>query len=398
MGIQITSPEPERQYPVFLELGFRPFFLCAAVFSIVSMGLWSVSYFLGWHPGPAGISPGVWHAHEMIYGYAMAVIAGFLLTAVRNWTGIQTLHGYGLAGFAALWVLARMLWMVDAGAPLWFLAVMDNLFILLLTLFLAIPVVRSRNWRQISVLSKIVLLFLSNILFYLGFLGILPQGVTWGLYSGFYLVIGLIMMMGRRVIPFFITRGVGYAVEVKNWRWVDLASAISFIAFWFFSSFTAMPALSSGLAIFLFFVLGIRLWGWHTPGIWKKPLLWILYLAYGFIVLGFLLFAMAHNLGVSPYLAVHAFAAGGIGMMTLGMMARVALGHTGRNIQVLPGLLPVVLSLSAMSAVVRVILPMFVPHYDSIWIGASQLLWVAAFTIFTWIYFPILVAPRIQGR
>lgn len=390
------SLDLERRQPAFLEMGFRPFFLCAAVFSVITMGLWAGVLFLQWRPGPSGLAPAAWHAHEMIYGYAMAVIAGFLLTAVRNWTGIQTLHGYGLAGLAALWVVVRLLWVSGAEAPLVLMAVMDNLFILLLLISLSVPVFRARNWPQMGIPSKILLLLFSNVLFYLGVFQVVPEGVEWGIYSGLYLVIGLILMIGRRVIPFFISKGA--AVEVKNWRWVDAASVILFIAFWFFASFTVMFMVSAVLAIILFLILGVRMWGWHTLGIWKKPLLWILYLAHGFIMVGFLLFALASSLGAAPYLAIHAFAAGGIGLMTMGMMARVALAHTGRNIHVLPPLLPLVFSLIVLAAIIRVVFPLLAPGYGGIWIAGSQLLWVSAFTMFAWVYFPMLVSPRIQGK
>jgi len=204
-------------------------------------------------------------------------------------------------------------------------------------------------------------------------------------------------MIGRRVIPLFIEKGVGYAVQVRNWRWIDISSTVLFIAFWFFASFTEMDVYSAGLAIVLFLILSLRLWGWHTPGIWKKPLLWILYLAQGFIVLGFLLIALTYMFDITPYLAVHAFAVGGIGMMTIGMMSRVSLGHTGRDISVLPPLVFPALLLSLAAAVVRVLFPLLIPDYDSVWIGASQLLWIAAFMIFLWIYTPILISHRLES-
>ncbi len=379
---------------MFLELGFRPFFLCAAVFSIVSMAAWMGILGLGWRPGPAGVPPSVWHAHEMLYGYAMVVIAGFLLTAVRNWTGIATLNGYSLAGLAGLWLVARLFWL-GPGLPLLLIAVVDNLFILLLIISLAIPIVRARNWRQIPVLSKIVLLLFSNVLFYLGVPGIVQEGKAWGIYSALYLIVSLILMIGRRVIPFFITKGVGYTVEVKNRSWVDWSSVVLSVAFWFFATFMGLDIFSAILALGLFVILAVRLRDWHTPGIWKKPLLWILYLAHAFIALGFLLFFLAYIPGITPYLAVHAFAAGGIGMMTVGMMARVALGHTGRSIHELPALLPLILFLSAAAALVRVIFPLLFPAYEIHWIVGSQVLWIVTFVLFTWTYFPILVSPRI---
>ena len=152
-------------------------------------------------------------------------------------------------------------------------------------------------------------------------------------------------------------------------------------------------------ALHLLFALHlVRLLGWYTPGIWKKPLLWILYLAYAALVAGFALKAGVYLFGISPYLALHAFAVGGIGMMTLGMMARVALGHSGRNVFDPPPVLKLVFALVLVALLARVLLPLLAQGYYLVWIGLSQWLWIAAFAVFFRVYFPILTRPRIDGQ
>lgn len=380
-----------------LNLGFRPFFLGAAVFAVATVVVWTLVYTLA-APVPIGaLSPFQWHAHEMIYGYSLAVIAGFLLTAVRNWTGTDTIHGAPLLGLFCLWAAARIA-MLFGTTLLDIAALLDILFILALVLAVGSPIIRARMWRQLAILSKLVLLGAGSVVFYLGSFGHLESGVHWGVYGGLYLVIGLILTMGRRVIPFFIERGVGYPVTLFNSKWVDISSLAMFLALFIVELFAADKTLVPWLAGGLFAVNAVRLVGWHTPGIWKKPLLWSLYLAYAFIVAGFGLLALSGVAGVSRFVAIHSFAYGGIGLITLSMMVRVSLGHTGRDIHSPPR--PVFWSMGALTlgALFRVLAPILFPGYFVIWIAVSQLLWIVAFAILAVVLSPILTAPRTDGR
>ncbi len=394
----INIDPPAHNIPRFalFNLGFRPFFLGAVAFAVLAMVVWMGVYQLNWDLGLASLPPTTWHAHEMIYGYSLAVIAGFLLTAVKNWTGIQTLHGYQLAGLFILWVTARLLALTQT--PIELIAVLDSLFLLILIVALTVPIIKAKSRKQLGIIAKLILIFLSNILFYFGNAGMIEGGTQQGLLSGLYLVIGLILMLGRRVIPFFIEKGVGYPVKIKNWPWLDISSLVLFFIFWVTASFTAFDTITAFLAVTLFVLHCIRLWGWYTTGIWKKPLLWILYLAYIFLIFGFLLTALSLFSDLPPSIAIHAFAMGGIGMMTMGMMARVSLGHTGRNIAEPPRLLIFSLILLLAGSIIRVILPLLFPDHYTIWIGISQILWVSSFALFFFIYAPILVMRRVDGR
>lgn len=378
-------------------LGFRPFFLGAALFSITTMSWWMAVYIFGWQSRPLNISPATWHAHEMIFGYSIAVIAGFLLTAVKNWTGIQTPHRGSLALLFLLWLVGRLL-PYFSQVPVQLIAIMDNSFLGILFLVVALPVIRAKQWKQVGILSKILLMLASNVTFYLGVTGVVDKGIHWGLYSGLYLILSLIFVMGRRVIPFFIERGIDEPVRLTNRNWVDRSSLVLFIGFWIADVFVGNPNLTAVLAGILFLLHAVRLKDWYASAMWRKPLLWVLYLAYAFLVLGFLLKATVPVLGLSPLLATHAFTVGGIGLITLGMMSRVSLGHTGRNIQEPPARLPWIFSLLLAGAVVRVFFPLFNVGQYTLWIGFSQVFWIMAFALFVLVYLPILLQPRVDGR
>lgn len=383
---------------VLFNLGFRPFFLGASAFAVASVALWFGIYHFGWPSPLAAVSAPLWHAHEMIYGYSLGVIAGFLLTAVRNWTGIQTLYGLRLSLLFSCWLLARLAPLLPGPGAVYVMAALDMVFVLGLVIALLQPIIRVRQWKQMGVISKIVLLGIANGLFYAGVFGWQPQGVDWGIFGGLYFVIALIMTMGRRVMPFFIEGGVDYPVRLKNRRWLDVSSIVLFLLFVVVDLFTGYKHVAALAALLLFVLHCLRLWGWHTPGIWKKPLLWSLYCAYGSIVLGFLLYAAGVFLPIPPSASVHAFAFGGIGTITLSMMARVSLGHTGRNIQSPPKALLYLFLIFLAGLLFRVVAPLLDRGDYSLWIAFSQVLWITVFSGFLIIYFPILTKPRLDGK
>ncbi|HPE59477.1 MAG TPA: NnrS family protein [Thiolinea sp.] len=394
--------QPAAGHPALLRLGFRPFFLGAGAFAVVGMALWMAMYGFGW----TGLSPaylGVfWHGHEMVFGYAVAVAAGFLLTAIRNWTGLQTVHQWPLMVLAGLWLLARLLPLT--GAHLLWTVGADLGFMAGLLVAAALPVIRTRQWVQAGIISKLLLLLLANAVFYLGVLGVWPAGVMVGLYAGFYLILALILTMGRRVIPFFIERGIDSPFKARNNLWIDRASLALFLVF----AVAQVTALGTGhvtaawiaawLALVQAVLHAVRLWGWHHRELWRRPLLWVLFLAYGWLILGFVLTFLAQVGMASFWLALHAFGVGGIGMMTVGMMARVILGHTGRNVFEPPPVLTALFLLLLGAAVLRVFPVWWWPSLQLVWVIASQLVWMVAFLLFLRVYAPMLVQPRVDGR
>ena len=395
--LHIQQPGQKPHPFALFNLGFRPFFLFAALFSLISMGVWGGLYLSGKSLPGLVIAPQQWHAHEMLFGYAMAVIAGFLLTAVRNWTNIPTWTGVKLALLLALWLAARSL-MLAAPQQVLAIFILDVGFNLALVVAISIPLLQAKQMKQLGIVSKIVLLGLANAAFYLGVLGLLEHGVRWGLYSGLYLILSLIFVMARRVVPFFIERGVGTPLQLRNRPWVDRSSLVLMLLFWSADVFFEQAELAALLAAGLLLVHGVRLWDWYTPGVWRKPLLWALFLAYGCALSGFLLKALMPLLPLSPFLAVHAFAVGGIALMTVGMMARVILGHTGRDVQQAPRWLMLVFMALLVAFVARVALPMILPGYALEWVGLALAAWLYAFAVFLWIYAPMLIKPRVDNQ
>lgn len=379
----------------FLSLGFRPFFLGAGLFAFSAIALWMASYTFNYKLGINHLTLLQWHAHEMIYGYGMAVIAGFLLTAVTNWTGIKTLTGYSLLMLFALWVLARLLPFMQIENGLALMFTLDCLFGAYLVIALSIPVIKARQWKQIGIISKILLLLIANVVFYLGAMGYLEQGIHWGTYAGIYLILALVLMMARRVLPFFIEKSCGLTTPLINRPWLDNGSLIIFLFFMLSDIIDPYTWLTSLLATALALLHSLRLYHWHVKGIWNRPLLWILYTAYCFITLGFVLKAAVFLFDISGFLALHAFALGGISIMSIGMMARVSLGHTGRPVDKPPSALAWIFTFIVAAACMRVIMPMIDFQHYSLWIFISQLLWLCAFSGFVAVYFSVLTQKNV---
>lgn len=394
--LDIDQPT-RRTGTAILNLGFRPFFAGAALFSVLSMLVWMGVYIFGWRWQPL-LPAATWHAHEMVYGYGMAVIAGFLLAAVKNWTGVQTLYGIPLLLLFLLWLTARILLLVGSADMLVWAALADSLFNLLLVVALAWPILKVRQFKQFGILSKLLLLLFANLYFYAGMLEIYSWDTRAGLYSGVYLIMALIFVMSRRVLPFFIERGVDQSVTLTNRNWLDAASLFLFIGFWLADVVEPDSQWVALLAGMLCVLHAVRIAGWYAAGIWSKPLLWVLYLAYTALVVGFALKAAVYVFGISPFLSLHAFTYGGIGLFTLGMMVRVTLGHTGRSVLEPPPMVVWMFSMLAAGTVTRVIIPLLDPGHYTLLMGLSQCLWILAFVMFLLTFLPMLFRSRTDGQ
>ncbi len=397
--IQISPPSRKTppQGSALLNLGFRPFFLSAAAFAAISLTVWMWKYLHFTLPPLFYVSASQWHAHEMLYGFAFAVIAGFLLTAVKNWTGISTLQGWPLFGLLACWGGARSLMLF---APEWTLAaaILDMLFNLWLIVAIALPIIKVKQWRQLGVLSKVSLLTLGNAAFYAQALGWTASGAHASLWAGLLLNVSLIMVISRRILPGFIERGVKEDVTLKNTTWLDRLLMLALVAL----LLNILTIESTAINITLGLAIGIgssfRLWRWHTPGLWQVPLLWSFYCGLWLINAGFFLFALsAMENSVSPIFAIHCWAIGGIGVITLAMMARVSLGHTGRNIHLPPRSVSWIFFLCIAAAFCRAFLPLLLPDSYRLSVMLAASCWIAAFTWFCIVYWPILSKPRIDG-
>ncbi len=361
------------------------------------MTVWMWKYFSFTLPPLFYVTTSQWHAHEMLYGFAFAVIAGFLLTAVKNWTGIQTLHGRSLSALVACWAGARGVMLL---APDWILiaAILDLTFNLWLIAAVAHPIIKVKQWRQLGVLSKVILLTLGNIAFYAQALGWSINGAHAALWIGLLLNVSLIMVISRRILPGFIERGVQEKVFLKNSLWRDRIIMLALVAL-LLNILTIDAAIANlVLGLTIAFISSMRLSCWHTPGIWRVPLLWSFYSGLWLINAGFFLYAASFiTSSVSLILAIHCWAIGGIGVITLAMMARVSLGHTGRNIHQPPASVFWISGLCIAAALFRVLMPLVLPEDYRISVMLAAGCWIAAFTWFCIVYWPILSKPRIDG-
>ena len=412
-SINLPSKPPSAPHPI-LNLSFRLFFSAGAIFAIITMALWAFVFTGHTDIDAQVLNPLYWHGHEMIYGYALAIVAGFLLTAVKTWTGVMMPHGYKLLGIFVCWLLARLSWlafglgMMIAGSGISLLyaaAVFDLLFVGSMAFVIFRAVLQVKQYKQMGILAKLALLTLGNGLCYWGIINADMSMTKIGIYLGFYLIIGLVLTIGRRVVPFFIERGLSgmsdnvtnAPIKVRNSKAQDIASLLFFFAFFvsdlFYPNKYVLTVTALGVAV----VNIVRLIGWYHRGIWQKPLLWSLYVAFLGMCLSFILYALQPWLGYAHSLAVHGLAIAGIGMMTVAMMTRVSLGHTGRSIHQPPKTVNFMYGLMVLVFVSRVLLPLADMSHYLLWVMIAQGAWIACFVLFCISYLPMLARPRPDG-
>ncbi|WP_323918364.1 NnrS family protein [Aeromonas caviae] len=392
----LDSQKEERIVPLF-RLGFRPFFLFGSLFSALAMLGW-LGQLNGWFALPGIANPIWWHAHEMLFGFGAAIVAGFLLTAVQNWTAHPGVRGWPLALVVGLWVIPRGLlpWFGESNVTL---MVMDLAWLPLCTWFLARPIIVTRQWRNLFFVPLLLVLTLLNTACW-------RWHAEWPLVEHILLATvllftTLIAVMGGRVIPFFTARATETekALPLPWLECIALASLWLILLLWL-----VLPTQwVIGIQMFPLYIVaaGAHLYRqlrWR-PGITvAQPLLWSLHLAYLFIPLGLTALA-ARTAGwpIALSLASHLFSAGSMGAMILGMIARVSLGHSGRALQI-GRRITAAFALVILSALLRVLLPLFWPDLTLTGWNLSGWSWVAAYGLFVWVYTPILTSPRADGR
>ncbi len=396
-----TSPLAQglTQLPV-MRLAFRPFFLLAALFSVLAMVVW----FAFWH-GDILLRPhgGLmwWHQHEMIFGFGAAVVVGFLLTAVQNWTGQRSLHGASLFGLVLLWLAARVLLAYPMGLPAWLLISLDVAFLPLAALAMGRLVVGARLWRNLMFVPVLLLLAGANLAMHLGVIQGKLALIREGGYLGVLLIAMLMVLLGGRVIPFFTSRRLGRP-QLAAWPRLERLALASMAAVVLLQLLVllglAVP--KAVLAVVMLVAAAsnvVRLVRWEGHLSWREPLLWGLHLSYAFVALGLAMWAMALLGAFRVELAVHALAIGGIATMMLAMMARVALGHTGREIRTLPGI-GVGLGLMFAGALLRSPVLALFPQITHWTYNLSILFWCIAYLIFLFHYTLPLLTARVDGK
>ena len=392
--LQINNPSaaPMASTPGFAlwQLGFRPFYLLASIFSALSIGLWALQ-FAGWLGQPYLAGP-MWHAHEMLFGFTLAVVVGFLFTAGRNWSGRPTPTGLPLMALAALWVAGRVLVLTPFG---WAAAIVNVAFPLAAAVGLAIPFIAARNKRNYFFIGLLVLMATAVLGIHLAQLGVTQLPGWIGIQVALDVVLFIMAVMGGRVIPMF-TNSIAGASATKR-PWLEKA------------------ALGSTLALLLADGLGLRGLGlvaltglcaaahfgrWALWQPWKTlrtPLVWVLHVAYLWIAVHLLLRALAEMGWITASVATHALTVGAIGGLIIGMMTRTALGHTGRRL--LASRLDVTCYLLVLaSALVRVLVPLLAPGQLVNAVVGSAALWSAGFALYAVAYWPVLTRARADGK
>lgn len=399
----ISDLKEEQKRTPLLRLAFRPFFLFGGIFSLLAIAAWTLS--LGGHISFSPLNGALWwHGHEMLFGFVPAIIAGFLLTAVQTWTGVPSVKGVKLLVLFLLWLSARLLIFINPNVNIVFVMLVDISFLPLVAFFLAQPLIRVKQHRNMIFLPVIALMTATNIFTYLPSLGFAPELNTRGLHSMILLTTLLVAVLGGRVIPMFSANGTKtQKVSPLPWLETTALGSLIFVVGLFLggvsSSQNELFRTILGLACLLSAALHlVRILRWRFWVTLSVPLVWVLHFTIIFMPLGLMLLSIHFLFAlITISAALHSLTVGVIGGMILAMMSRVSLGHTGRTLAVS---WPIVLAfiLIIVSALLRSLLMAFIPQSAVLLWIVSGACWTLAFACFVWVYLPILSTPRLDGR
>ena len=390
-------PEPPATVrPAVAAKGFRPFFLLASAFAVVAMTLWLHTLHGGASPS-AYLDATSWHAHEMLFGYSGAVIAGFLLTAVGNWTQQETLVGKPLLALAALWVAGRAAMASHGLVPPPVVAAIDLAFLPALGVAIGRPLLATGNRRNFVMLGVLGALWLANLTVHLDALGWMVGWRRRGTLLALDIVAFLLVLMAGRLVPMF-TRNATGVQSIRSAPALDRAAAgaMALVALIdLVAPGTGYAAVAAAVAFVPTVACMVPWGGWHAR---RVPLLWILHLGYAWVPVALALRALGGLWPAMPAaVATHALTVGAIGGLTLGMITRVSLGHSGRPL-VAPRALSVAFALVGLAALVRVVVPLVsLAHYQAS-LYASGALFVVAFGAYFVAFYRALTTPRPDGK
>jgi uncharacterized protein involved in response to NO len=383
-----------------LAYGFRPFFFMAGVHGAAALLMWLV-FQVDALSAPGHWPAATWHGHEMLFGYAPAVLAGFLLTAVPNWIGVPPVRRFTLAALVALWLAGRAAVALAGYLPELLVTIVDCAFLPALMLLLLPPLIAHKKWRNVIFVVPLSALTLTNLALHFsvaGELDILPRDafiVATGLFALF------ITVMGGRIIPSFtanVLRARGAEASMRNYAPLNIVAIVSLVAMIVADAVAPLSLVGAALAL-LAAVAGVaRLSGWRWRKILDDPLLWILHLGYLALAIGLAMKGVAALTEALPLdIGLHMLTVGAIGMMTFGVMTRVVLGHTGRDLKLRPNILTAYFLLIA-ALILRLIAPFLPERLYNGDIHLSGGLWSAAFVIFLIVYAPMLWRSRPDGK
>jgi uncharacterized protein involved in response to NO len=380
---------------VWLATGFRPFFLLAAGFAVFAMPAWVLTLFTDVHVGgSAGAMH--WHAHEMLFGFTIAVVAGFLLTAVARWTSRETASGPLLGVLAAVWLAGRLAVLTESALPGWLVSAIDLAFLPMVAVVLARPIIASRNRRNYAFIGIVVALWALDLAGHLEGFGIVDGWRREGVLIGVDLVVLVIVVVTGRVVPMFTRNATGDATIAGSPRLerVAIAAMLLLLASELLGAPRPLVALAAGAAAV---ATAIRTRRWGLVPALRDPMLWVLHVGHLWVPVGLGLRVAAELGAVTPVAATHALTAGAIGTLTLGMMVRVGLGHTGRSITA-SRLMAWAFAAIVAAAIVRVGAAVALPQWYRGSLVVAGALWTLAFAIYLFTQTNVLTSPRIDGR
>ncbi len=389
--MQMEEPPKAASGSALWALGFRPFYLLASAFAALSILLWGLQ-FSGWLGRPYLPAP-IWHAHEMIFGFALAVVVGFLFTAGRNWSGLPTPSGWRLALLAGLWVAARVLVLTPFG---WAAAVVNAAFPLAAAIAIAIPFIKSRNRRNYFFIGLLVLMSAVVLGIHLEQLGVVRFPGWAGIQVALDAILFIMAVMGGRVIPMFTNNGVPGAAATRK----PLVEKAALGATLVLLAADALQASGWVLALVAIIAAAAHLARWSLWDPFKTlrtPIVWVLQVAYLWIPVHLVLRAAAALGWLAPSAATHALTVGAIGGLIIGMITRTARGHTGRPLRA-DGYETACYLMVLLAALVRVFVPLLAPALMLQAVVWSAVLWSAAFGLYFVRYWPVLTQPRLDGR
>jgi uncharacterized protein involved in response to NO len=382
------APAPGGRMPLFA-LGFRPFYLLAAAFAALAVPLWIAAQ-AGWRL-PARIDM-AWHMHEMVFGFAVAVVVGFLYTAGYNWTQLWTPRGRALAAIAGVWVAGRV---AMAAAPPVIAAAVDAAFLPVAAYPLYRVLKRSGNRRNMFLVVLLGLLALANACYHAAALGLVAFDPVRPVHAAIMLIVVIEIVIGGRVIPMFTRNAVPGTQPVQDARrdkWALVLTVLAGLAWT-----AGLPApLTAALLLFAAVGQAARLIGWQPWCTWRNPLLWILHVSYAWIPFGFVLLALAEYGVVTGSAALHVLTVGALAGLIMGMITRTALGHTGRALKAGRGERWMFALVQA--AVVLRFAAGVLPAWRSAGLVLATVCWSAAFLAYLAVYLPYLSAARADGR
>lgn len=386
-----TTPSVLQGWPM-LRLGFRPFYLGAALLACVAVPLW-IAVLLGHVSLNLTVEPLLWHAHEMLFGFAVAVIVGFLLTAVKAWTGLAMPRGGFLGALVLVWLAARV---AAVAAPYVVYAVLDVVLLPVVATIVLERLLRARNRRNLPLALMLIALSVVNMVFHLAALNAFDVSPVRVLYAGLALIVMIECVIAGRVVPAF-TMNATPGLQIKAARTLETAvfavTALA-LALWVFAPPGMVTLVACALAAALHLARLSRWQPWVTR---SRPILWILHVSYAWIPVGFALLALAQVGWVPVSAGVHALAVGTTGGLIIGMLTRTARGHTGRPLQASRAEV-LAYALVVAAAVLRVLLPLVAPQWYALALIGAALAWSMAFALYLVVFTPWLLKTRLDGK